>query len=194
VFVAAHTSAGKTVTAEYSIAKALRNKGKVIYTSPIKALSNQKFYEFSKKFPKKVGIITGDSIVNAEAPIVIMTTEILRNMLYKGSAALSGLEWVIFDEVHYINNEDRGNVWEETIILLSTTVNILMLSATVENTKEFAEWVGRVTNKPMYVVKTFFRPVPLRHYIIHKKNEILVKDKDEPVDVKGVQSKNSFRD
>jgi antiviral helicase SKI2 len=177
------------VTAEYAIAKALRNKGKVIYTSPIKALSNQKFYEFSRKFPKKVGIITGDSIVNAEAPIVIMTTEILRNMLYKGSAALSGLEWVIFDEVHYINNEDRGNVWEETIILLSTSINILMLSATVENTKEFAEWVGRVTGKPMFVVKTYFRPVPLRHYIVHKKCEILVKDKDEPVDIRGVQGK-----
>lgn len=110
MFVAAHTSAGKTVIAEYGIALAIKHKRKVIYTSPIKALSNQKYKDFREKFDS-VGIVTGDISINQEASCVIMTTEILRNSLYKGADMIRDIEWVIFDEVHYINNKERGVVW-----------------------------------------------------------------------------------
>lgn len=117
MFVAAHTSAGKTVVAEYGIALAIKHKRKVIYTSPIKALSNQKYRELSKEFDS-VGIVTGDVSMNPQASCVIMTTEILRNNLYRGAEMIRDIEWVIFDEIHYINNPERGMVWEETIIML----------------------------------------------------------------------------
>ncbi|ESN98332.1 hypothetical protein HELRODRAFT_193051 [Helobdella robusta] len=139
VFVAAHTSAGKTVVAEYAIALSLNHMTKVIYTSPIKALSNQKFRDFKNKFGD-VGLVTGDVQIAPEANVLVMTTEILRSMLYNGSDVIRDLEWVIFDEVHYINDADRGVVWEEVLILLPEHVKIAMLSATVPNTKEFAEW------------------------------------------------------
>lgn len=143
--MAAHTSAGKTVVAEYAIAKALNNNSKVVFTSPIKALSNQKFFEFSKKFDKNVGIITGDVVLRQDSNCLIMTTEILRNKLFKKCDSLDNIEWVIFDEVHYINDSERGSVWEETIILLPKNVGIVMLSATVENVMEFTDWVSRTT-------------------------------------------------
>ena len=117
VFVAAHTSAGKTVVAEYAIALALRHMTKVIYTSPIKALSNQKFRDFRTTFTD-VGLLTGDVQIKPEAGCLIMTTEILRSMLYAGSDVIRDLEWVIFDEVHYINDPERGVVWEEVLIML----------------------------------------------------------------------------
>lgn len=164
VFVAAHTSAGKTVVAEYAIALSLRHMTKTIYTSPIKALSNQKFREFKHKF-KDVGLVTGDVQIGQDANILVMTTEILRSMLYNGSDVIRDLEWVIFDEVHYINDAERGVVWEEVLILLPAHVKIVMLSATVPNTKEFAEWVGRIKRKKVYVMSTPKRPVPLEHYL-----------------------------
>ena len=117
VFVAAHTSAGKTVVAEYAIALCQKHKTRAIYTSPIKALSNQKYRDFSRKF-KDVGILTGDVSIKSDASCVIMTTEILRSMLYRGSDMIRDIEWVIFDEVHYVNNVERGVVWEETISTL----------------------------------------------------------------------------
>ncbi|XP_036325051.1 helicase SKI2W-like, partial [Rhagoletis pomonella] len=141
VFVAAHTSAGKTVVAEYAIALSQRDLTRTIYTSPIKALSNQKYRDFKKTF-KDVGLITGDLQIDPTASCLIMTTEILRSMLYCGSEITRDLEYVIFDEVHYINNPERGHVWEEVIILLPDHVNIIMLSATVPNTMELADWVG----------------------------------------------------
>lgn len=141
VFVAAHTSAGKTVVAEYAIALAAKHMTKAIYTSPIKALSNQKFRDFKGTF-EEVGILTGDVQINPEASCLIMTTEILRSMLYRGADLIRDVEFVIFDEVHYVNDLERGVVWEEVIIMLPAHVTLILLSATVPNTKEFADWVG----------------------------------------------------
>ncbi|KAI1794031.1 antiviral helicase [Ganoderma leucocontextum] len=166
VFVAAHTSAGKTVVAEYAIALAAKHMTRAIYTSPIKALSNQKYRDFKQTFSAaSVGILTGDVQINPEANCLIMTTEILRSMLYKGADLIRDVEFVIFDEVHYVNDAERGVVWEEVIIMLPDHVNIILLSATVQNTKEFAEWVGRTKRKDIYVISTAQRPVPLEHYL-----------------------------
>ncbi|KIM88714.1 hypothetical protein PILCRDRAFT_2912 [Piloderma croceum F 1598] len=166
VFVAAHTSAGKTVIAEYAIALAEKHMTRAIYTSPIKALSNQKFRDFKQTFSSSsVGILTGDVQINPEATCLIMTTEILRSMLYKGADLIRDVEFVIFDEVHYVNDAERGVVWEEVIIMLPDHVNIILLSATVPNTKEFADWVGRTKKKDIYVISTAQRPVPLEHYL-----------------------------
>ncbi|KAG6851342.1 hypothetical protein H0H93_005740 [Arthromyces matolae] len=166
VFVAAHTSAGKTVVAEYAIALAEKHMTRAIYTSPIKALSNQKFRDFKQTFSSSsVGILTGDVQINPEAACLVMTTEILRSMLYKGADLIRDVEFVIFDEVHYVNDAERGVVWEEVIIMLPDHVNIILLSATVPNTKEFADWVGRTKKKDIYVISTAQRPVPLEHYL-----------------------------
>ncbi|GLB35762.1 putative DSHCT [Lyophyllum shimeji] len=166
VFVAAHTSAGKTVVAEYAIALAEKHMTRAIYTSPIKALSNQKFRDFKQTFSSSsVGILTGDVQINPEASCLIMTTEILRSMLYKGADLIRDVEFVIFDEVHYVNDAERGVVWEEVIILLPEHVSIILLSATIPNTKEFADWVGRTKKKDIYVISTAQRPVPLEHYL-----------------------------
>lgn len=140
VLVAAHTSAGKTVVAEYAIALSQKHMTRAIYTSPIKALSNQKYRDFKKTF-KDVGLITGDIQIDPTSSCLIMTTEILRSMLYNGSDVTRDLEYVIFDEVHYITDTERGYVWEEVLILLPDHVSIVMLSATIPNTLEFANWV-----------------------------------------------------
>lgn len=140
VLVAAHTSAGKTAVAEYAIAKALKNNQRVIYTSPIKALSNQKFRELEDEFGD-VGLMTGDVTQNETASCIVMTTEILRSMLYRGSEVTREMAWVIFDEVHYMRDRERGVVWEETIILLPAKVKYVFLSATIPNAREFAEWI-----------------------------------------------------
>ncbi|CAM5105330.1 unnamed protein product [Natator depressus] len=164
VFVAAHTSAGKTVVAEYAIALAQKHMTRTIYTSPIKALSNQKFRDFKNTFGD-VGLLTGDVQLHPDASCLIMTTEILRSMLYNGSDVIRDLEWVIFDEVHYINDAERGVVWEEVLIMLPEHVNIILLSATVPNTLEFADWIGRIKRKRIYVISTLRRPVPLEHHL-----------------------------
>ncbi|XP_044161836.1 helicase SKI2W [Bufo gargarizans] len=164
VFIAAHTSAGKTVVAEYAIALSLKHMTRSIYTSPIKALSNQKFRDFKITFGD-VGLITGDVQLYTSASCLIMTTEILRSMLYNGSDVIRDLEWVIFDEVHYINDAERGVVWEEVLIMLPEHVNIILLSATVPNTVEFADWIGRIKKKKLYVISTTKRPVPLEHFL-----------------------------
>jgi antiviral helicase SKI2 len=164
VFVAAHTSAGKTVVAEYAIALAAKHMTKAIYTSPIKALSNQKFRDFRLTFDD-VGILTGDVQIRPEASCLIMTTEILRSMLYRGADLIRDVEFVIFDEVHYVNDAERGVVWEEVIIMLPEHVTLILLSATVPNTYEFASWVGRTKKKDIYVISTPKRPVPLEHFL-----------------------------
>lgn len=164
VFVAAHTSAGKTVVAEYAIALSQKHMTRTIYTSPIKALSNQKYRDFKHKF-KDVGLVTGDFQINIKASCLIMTTEILRSMLYGGSEVTRDLEYVIFDEVHYINDKERGHVWEQVLIMLPAHVCVVLLSATVPNTIEFADWLGRTYQKKVYVVTTYKRPVPLQHYL-----------------------------
>ena len=164
VLVCAHTSSGKTVIAEYGIALGKKNKKKVLYTSPIKALSNQKYRDFKIKF-NDVGILTGDVSINPDAQCLIMTTEILQNSLYKNSELLNSVEWVIFDEVHYINDNERGHVWEEILILLPRGIGIIMLSATIPNYMEFAEWVGRIKETRVYVQNTLKRIVPLEYKI-----------------------------
>lgn len=164
VFVAAHTSAGKTVVAEYAIALSQQHMTRAIYTSPIKALSNQKYRDFKDTF-KDVGLITGDIQIDPTSSCLIMTTEILRSMLYCGSEVTRDLEYVIFDEVHYITDPDRGHVWEEVLILLPDHVSIVMLSATVPNTLEFANWVGLTKKRKVYVISTPKRPVPLMHHL-----------------------------
>ena len=165
VFLAAHTSAGKTVCAEYAIALAKKHCTRAIYTSPIKALSNQKYRDFRNKFGEDVGLITGDMQINADGSCLIMTTEILRSMLYRGADLIRDIEWVIFDEVHYINDSERGVVWEEVIIMLPDYVNLIFLSATTPNTIEFSEWIGRTKRKPVHVIRTNYRPVPLSHHL-----------------------------
>ncbi|XP_068429477.1 exosome RNA helicase MTR4 isoform X1 [Clinocottus analis] len=164
VLVSAHTSAGKTVCAEYAIALALREKQRVIFTSPIKALSNQKYREMYEEF-QDVGLMTGDVTINPTASCLVMTTEILRSMLYRGSEIMREVAWVVFDEIHYMRDAERGVVWEETIILLPDNVHYVFLSATIPNARQFAEWITHLHKQPCHVVYTEFRPTPLQHYI-----------------------------
>ncbi|CAG8610087.1 2704_t:CDS:10 [Cetraspora pellucida] len=164
VLVSAHTSAGKTVVAEYAIAQSLKNKQRVIYTSPIKALSNQKYRELQHEF-KDVGLMTGDVTLNPSSSCLVMTTEILRSMVYRGNEILREVAWVIFDEIHYMRDKVRGVVWEETIILLPHNVHLVFLSATIPNALEFAEWICDIHQQVCHVVYTDFRPTPLQHYV-----------------------------
>ena len=137
---------------------------RVIYTSPIKALSNQKFRDLQEEF-KDVGLMTGDMTINPNATCLIMTTEILRSMLYKGSEVMREVAWVIYDEVHYMRDKERGVVWEESIILLPHKVRFVFLSATIPNAKEFVGWVAKMHHQPCHVVYTDYRPVPLQHFV-----------------------------
>ncbi|KAJ2040038.1 Antiviral helicase ski2 [Coemansia sp. S3946] len=195
VFVAAHTSAGKTVVAEYAVALSQMHMTKTIYTSPIKALSNQKFNDFTRAFGEdNVGILTGDVKIRPEAPCLIMTTEVLKNMLYRGADVLRDVEFVVFDECHYINDLERGVVWEEVIIMLPRHVSIILLSATVPNTKEFAEWVGRTKKRDIYVINTSRRPVPLEHYLYVGRNQVSDQEMMKIVDKAGEFSSTSWRD
>lgn len=164
VLVSAHTSAGKTVVAEYAIAQSLREKQRVVYTTPIKALSNQKYREFYEEF-RDVGLITGDVTINQNASCLIMTTEILRLMLFRGSEIMREVGWVVFDEIHYMRDKERGVVWEETIILLPDSVHYVFLSATIPNARQFAEWIAHLHQQTCHVVYTDYRPVPLQHYL-----------------------------
>lgn len=164
VLVAAHTSAGKTVVAEYAIAMALKEGQRVIYTSPIKALSNQKYRDLHEVF-RDVGLMTGDISINPTASCLVMTTEILRSMLYRGSEIMKEVAWVIFDEVHYMRDRERGVVWEETIILLPDSVRFVFLSATIPNARQFCGWIASIHNQVCHVVYTDYRPVPLQHYL-----------------------------
>ncbi|MGQ0744222.1 MAG: DEAD/DEAH box helicase [Acidimicrobiales bacterium] len=163
VVVAAPTGSGKTVVAEYAVAKALDLGGKAFYTTPLKALSNQKYSDLCRVYGNdKVGLLTGDTSHNGEAPVVVMTTEVLRNMLYAGSATLQGLRYVVLDEVHFLGDRDRGPVWEEVIIHTPPEVDMVCLSATVSNAEEFAAWVGTVRGGTEAVIEER-RPVELVH-------------------------------
>mmetsp|Transcript_7529 Transcript_7529/g.28276 ORF Transcript_7529/g.28276 Transcript_7529/m.28276 type:complete len:1035 (-) Transcript_7529:78-3182(-) len=164
VLVSAHTSAGKTAVAEYAIAISLKQNSRVVYTSPIKALSNQKYRELQEEF-QDVGLMTGDVTINPNASCMVMTTEILRSMLYRGSELLNEVSWVIFDEVHYMRDKARGVVWEETMILLPSNVRHVFLSATIPNANEFASWIANLKAMPVHVVYTDYRPTPLQHYV-----------------------------
>jgi len=164
VLVAAPTGAGKTVVGEFAAWMALAGGGKAFYTTPIKALSNQKYGDFLGAYgPDKVGLLTGDNSVNGDAPIVVMTTEVLRNMIYEDSRALEGLHYVVLDEVHYLQDPYRGAVWEEVLIHLPVDVQVVCLSATVSNAEEFAEWVQTLRGHTEVIIEEK-RPVDIRHW------------------------------
>lgn len=171
VIVSAPTGAGKTLIAEYIIEDSLKNKKGIIYTAPIKALSNQKFRDFSKKYPQKVGILTGDVSINRDAPILIMTTEIFRNAILVNPKEFKQREWVIFDEIHYLDDFERGTVWEEAIILMPYAMKMLALSATIPNLQQFAGWIKKIHPHPLETVIETNRPVPL-HFFFQCNNEI----------------------
>jgi ATP-dependent RNA helicase HelY len=163
VLVAAPTGSGKTVVAEHAVARALAQGGKAFYTTPIKALSNQKFADLARRHgTQNVGLLTGDNSINGDAPVVVMTTEVLRNMIYAGSSALAGLRFVVLDEVHYLQDTYRGPVWEEVIIHLPASVALVCLSATVSNAEEVADWLTTVRG-PTRLVLEERRPVELRN-------------------------------
>ena len=179
VLVCAPTGAGKTVVGEFAVHLALRQGRKCFYTTPIKALSNQKYHDLVARYgPDRVGLLTGDNVVNGDAPVVVMTTEVLRNMLYAGSGTLEGLSYVVMDEVHYLADRLRGAVWEEVIIHLPESVTLVSLSATVSNAEEFAQWLVTVRGETEVVVSEH-RPVPLwQHMLVGKRMFDLFHDAD----------------
>jgi superfamily II RNA helicase len=178
VLVTAKTGSGKTFVGEYQIAKSLQRGGRIFYTTPVKSLSNQKFNDLKKLFPSaSVGIMTGDIKFRPDAQIIIMTTEILRNLLFKKGTltenvgltsvlSLNDLDSVIFDEVHYINDEDRGHVWEECLILLPPSVKLILLSATLSSPFGFAKWLGESKKVRVWLISTLWRAVPLIHCVV----------------------------
>ena len=166
VLVAAPTGAGKTVVGEFAAFYALQAGKKCFYTTPIKALSNQKYSEFVAKFGEdRVGLLTGDTSINGEADILVITTEVLRNMLYAGSNTLTNLGCVVMDEVHYLADKFRGAVWEEVLIHLMESVQVISLSATVSNAEEFGEWLGEVRGDTEVIVSEI-RPIPLFQHVL----------------------------
>lgn len=187
VLVTAKTGSGKTLVGEYQIAHSLQKGRRVFYTTPIKSLSNQKFYDLKRMFPDRVGIMTGDVKFRPDAQIVIMTTEILRNLLYKrgtstehvgitANLSINNLDAVIFDECHYINDRDRGAIWEETMILLPRDVNLIMLSATIDAPEQFASWLGDLKQRPIHLISTQYRIVPLSHGVYRGEDFLEVMD------------------
>ena len=166
VLVAAPTGSGKTVVGEFAVHLALAEGRKCFYTTPIKALSNQKYSDLVSRYgPARVGLLTGDNSINGEAPVVVMTTEVLRNMLYAGSLTLGGLGYVVLDEVHYLADRLRGAVWEEVIIQLPESVQVVALSATVSNAEEFGDWLEQVRGGTTVIVDEI-RPVPLWQHML----------------------------
>jgi superfamily II RNA helicase len=204
ILITAHTGSGKTLPSEYAIEKFCGEGKKVIYTSPIKSLSNQKYYEFSEKYPHiSFGILTGDIKFNPEADCLIMTTEILRNTLFQKEVIQQDetnrekynlmfemdveneLGCVIFDEVHYINDANRGRIWEETIIKMPEQVQMVMLSATIDRSHEFATWIETIKQREVWLSSTNIRVVPLTHYTYYQMNQqIYKKTKDKTMEYK----------
>jgi ATP-dependent RNA helicase HelY len=166
VLVAAPTGAGKTVVGEFAAFSSLAQGKKCFYTTPIKALSNQKFQEFVERFGEdRVGLLTGDTNINSEADVLVMTTEVLRNMLYANSTTLKNLGSVVMDEVHYLADKSRGAVWEEVLIHLMESVQVISLSATVSNAEEFGDWLGEVRGSTEVIVSEI-RPIPLYQHVL----------------------------
>src|SRR3989338_4806295 len=164
VVVSAPTGSGKTLIADYIIEKHKNDPKRIVYTAPIKALSNQKYKDFCHEYGEAhVGLMTGDVVINPEAKVVIMTTEIYRNMAVSNDADLANIAYVIFDEVHYINDPERGYVWEESIIYSSEKIRFLCLSATIPNAAEFSRWIQAIKKHPVKTVVTEKRNVPLQH-------------------------------
>lgn len=185
VLVAAPTGAGKTLVAEYAIHLALKKGTRALYTAPIKALSNQKFRDFTED-PEidSVGLSTGDITMNPHGRVMVMTTEILRNTLVEDASQLDDVGVVVFDEVHFMDDPDRGSVWEETLMFLPKDVIIVALSATIDNLGQYAAWLERVRDRPLTVVEETKRPVPLKHYLFHPKAGVF-----PPSRLKGIRSR-----
>ncbi len=180
VVVSAPTGTGKTLIADYLIDKYIDTGKVIIYTSPIKALSNQKYKQFCELYGEdKIGLLTGDFVFNPEAPVLIMTTEVYRNMLVTKDEFVKTISYVIFDEIHYINDLERGTVWEESIIFSPETVRFLCLSATIPNAKEFAGWIQETKNHVVEVVLHNKRAVPLKHFVYEKTLGIVTLDELE---------------
>ncbi len=177
VIVSAPTGAGKTIVAEYAIEKSIELNRRVVYTSPIKALSNQKYREFKERYGDKVGIMTGDVTINADALVMVMTTEIFRNTIFEDESRLHGIDWLIFDEVHYLGDPDRGSVWEESIIFAPENVRFIALSATVGNLEELQNWMSQVRDTKVEMVHTDERPVP-QHKLLFLESDGIFEVKD----------------
>ena len=166
VVVSAATGTGKTLIADYIIDKYLKKKRRIIYTAPIKALSGQKYRDFKKDYGEEnIGIMTGDVVINPDAPVLIMTTEIYRNMLLTKDEIINYVSYVVFDEIHYINDIERGTIWEESVIFSPDHIRFLCLSATIPNAKQFAKWIQTIKKHTVDVVKYDKRAVPLEHYV-----------------------------
>lgn len=168
VIVTAPTGAGKTVIAEYAVEKCLEENRRVIYTAPIKALSNQKYRDFFTEYGDKIGIVTGDVVLNPHAQVLLMTTEIFRNTIFDDIERLQDVSYVIFDEIHYINDIERGTVWEESLIFAPQHIKFVCLSATIPNINPFADWMQSVRDVEIKVVEELKRPVPLEHHLYFK--------------------------
>lgn len=198
ILVTVPTGSGKTTIAEYAIAYTIQKGKNVVYTSPIKSLSNEKYNDFSKKFSKypniSIGILTGDNKINPEGNCLIMTAEILRNALYKlkyknnfdtpdkyniNKNFIDDIGCVIMDEVHFINDPNRGKIWEETIVLLNRNIQLVLLSATINHAKEFAQWIGSIKQKKVNLISTTYRAVPLSHYIYTNGNLYQIFENDK---------------
>ena len=204
VVVSAATGTGKTLIADYIIDKAIKEKKRVIYTAPIKALSNQKYRDFIHQYGEaNIGILTGDIVINDHAPILIMTTEIYRNMLLEHSI-IEDLSYVIFDEIHYMNDPERGTVWEESLIFSPRSVRFLCLSATIPNADSFAAWIHEIKEHEVEVVRNPHRAVPLKHLFFtneehvvdpHHLKKVIEMEKSAERMARGKrQKKFSFRD
>jgi superfamily II RNA helicase len=182
LIVAAPTGCGKTLIAEYAVDASLDKGMKVVYTAPIKALSNQKYRDFRHRFgDEKVGIQTGDVTINPDAPLLIMTTEIFRNQILENSSRLNGVYYAVFDEIHFLDDPDRGSVWEESIILAPHEIRFMCLSATVPNLQELARWMSAVRETEFSVIEETQRPVPLHHQMFSAKYG--------PITLKGIRKK-----
>lgn len=169
IIVSAPTGSGKTLIADYIIEKTCQSEGKIVYTSPIKALTNQKFREFSAMFGNQVGILTGDVSLNRDAKLLLMTTEVYRNILFDDGDLVKDIKCVIFDEIHFLGDLDRGTVWEEAIIFTPDEVQILALSATISNIKDLAQWIGTIRGEKVHYIIEKKRPVPLTYYYAAEK-------------------------
>jgi superfamily II RNA helicase len=174
LIVAAPTGCGKTLIAEYAVDASMKKGKRVIYTAPIKALSNQKFRDFRKRFGDAiVGIHTGDVTINPEGQLLIMTTEIFRNLILENSPRLTNVHYVVFDEIHYLDDPERGTVWEESIILAPKDIRFMCLSATVPNLHELAQWMEQVRGSHVTIIEETHRPVPLKHFLYSPKFKIM---------------------
>ncbi|GAB1352692.1 hypothetical protein MASR1M12_14230 [Erysipelotrichia bacterium] len=190
--LSAPTGSGKTLVAEYLIEKVLKTDQRIIYTSPIKALSNQKYRDFSRLYGDKVGILTGDVVINRDAQALIVTTEVYRNMAIEDPEAIADVSYVIFDEIHYLGDIERGTVWEESIIFSPKTVRFLALSATIPNCDELARWIESVIDHQVKVISHNQRAVPLSFLFYHQK--ALMPFKELRKRVRGGAETEGFRD